>query len=238
MSACRSVVLQKRCLDARVSKSSLAPLVDLIEGYSKRKIKKIMEDVMPVVIAPDLRKVRKETLIDQLLDFVRSSGLLADVCHSAMEELSNESITMILRLYDAAFDNPDPTRSKSEMIQHFTQVNIDYDDDIGGMIPKICGAPVPDCDAQVVNYTHIPRGSKRHCFRGHDFERHQMVASGVIPRSWLVDDCGAPMADCDAELVDYQTAVRLSRKREDRDMCQKRLKRARKLLPSIVTDRL
>ena len=46
------------------------------------------------------------------------------------------------------------------------------------------------------------------------------------------------MADCDAELVDYQTAVRLSRKREDRDMCQKRLKRARKLLPSIVTDRL
>ena len=133
---------------------------------------------MPVFIAQDLRKVRKETLIDQLLDFVRSSGLLADVCHSAMEELSNESITMILRLYDA---NPDPTRSKSEMIQHFTQVNIDYD--IGGMIPKICGAPVADCDAQVVNYTHIPRGSKRHCFRGHDFERHQMVASGVIPRS-------------------------------------------------------
>ena len=121
------------------------------------------------------------------------------------------------------------------MIQQFTQVNIDYD--LGGMIPKMGGAPVADCDEgeliatraaelakQIVNHTHIPRGSKRGCFLGHDYERLQVLASGVIPRSCLVASSG--MAGC---ILGHDI---------DRD--QIFLKRARRglRLQAIVTDRL
>ena len=182
MSACRSVVLQKRCLDARVSKSSLAPWVDLLKTYSKPKIQKIMVDAMPIIIAPDLRKGK---LIDQLVAFVLGSESLADVlaavCTSALENLTVDMIHRLLRQWDP---KSKWKRVRKPMIEHFIQLNM------------------PQVDGNL-----------------HD----DGPCLTIVP---YVADCGAPMADCDAELVDYQTAVRLSRKREDRDMCQKRLKRA------------
>ena len=56
-----------------------------------------MVDVMPIIIAP---KLRREELIDQLADYVRSSGLLVDVCNSAVKGLRKDYLHIILRQYD------------------------------------------------------------------------------------------------------------------------------------------
>ena len=62
-----------------------------------------------------------EKLINKLVDYVRSSGLLVDVCNSAAKGLRKDYIHMILRQYDPKADQKRP---KSAMIDHFTKLNM------------------------------------------------------------------------------------------------------------------
>ena len=52
------------------------PLVDLLKGCTVPLIQEIMVKVMPIVVAP---KLRKEELIGQLLDYACGSDCLVDV---------------------------------------------------------------------------------------------------------------------------------------------------------------
>ena len=52
-------------------------------------------------------------MIDQLVDYVRSSGLLVDVCNSAVKGLRAEDLHEILRQYDPKAVRK---RTKSAMI--------------------------------------------------------------------------------------------------------------------------
>lgn len=119
-----------------------------------------MVDVMPIIIAP---KLRKEELIDQLADYVRSSGLLVDVCNSAVKGLSKDYLHMILRQYDPKADQKRP---RSAMIDHFTKLNMPEADenlrDDGpclAIVPYLadCGARTADFHAQVVDYESCGR---------------------------------------------------------------------------------
>ena len=71
MASCRSV-----------DRPPLAPLADFLRGTTKREIQSLMMEVMPILTVPNLNK---EQLIDQLIDHVRSSGSLADVCKIALK---------------------------------------------------------------------------------------------------------------------------------------------------------
>ena len=153
MSACRSAVHQP-----------LAPLVDLLRGFSNRAIQSIMVDVMPIIIAPQLRK---EELINQLADYVRSSGLLVDVCNSAVKGLRKDYLHMILRQYDPKADQKRP---RSAMIDHFTRLNMPKADenlrDDGpclAIVPYLadCGARTADFHAQVVDYDSCGRTMRK-----------------------------------------------------------------------------
>ena len=79
-----------------------------------------MVDVMPIMVAP---KLRKEKLIGQLVDFARSSGLLVDVCTSAVKalKLSKDFLHMTLLQYDPTGDE---RRTKKEMVEHFAKLNM------------------------------------------------------------------------------------------------------------------
>ena len=78
-----------------------------------------MVEVMPIITPPNLRK---DELIDQLADYVRSSGSLADVCKLSLKGLRKEHLHMILRQYDPKADQKRP---KSAMIDHFTKLNME-----------------------------------------------------------------------------------------------------------------
>ena len=54
-----------------------APLTDLRKSSTRDFVKSLMIEAMPVLAAPNLKK---EKLIDQLIDYVRSSGSLDGVC--------------------------------------------------------------------------------------------------------------------------------------------------------------
>ena len=60
----------------------LLPLVDLLKGITTREIKKMMMEVMPILVVPNLKK---EELIGQLADHVRSYGSVAEVCKKGSE---------------------------------------------------------------------------------------------------------------------------------------------------------
>ena len=66
MSARRSVDIQP-----------FAPLAGLLKSKTNSAIKSLIIDVMRMAFAPNLKK---QQLIDQLIDYVRSSGSLAAVC--------------------------------------------------------------------------------------------------------------------------------------------------------------
>ena len=94
-----------------------APLVELLRGFAKREIHTIMVEVMHIITAPNLRK---DQLIDQLADYVRSSGSLADVCKLSLKGFRKDYLLMILRQYDPKASQKMP---KSVMIDRFIQLN-------------------------------------------------------------------------------------------------------------------
>ena len=77
-----------------------------------------MVEVMPIITAPNLRK---DQLIDQLADYVRSSGSLADVCKLSLKGLKKDYLHMILRQYDPKASQKMP---KHAMIDRFIQLNL------------------------------------------------------------------------------------------------------------------
>ena len=76
-----------------------------------------MVEVMPIITAPNLKK---EQLIDQLADYVRSSGSLADVCKLSLKGLKKDYLHLILRQYDAKASQK---MSKPAMIDRFIQIS-------------------------------------------------------------------------------------------------------------------
>ena len=64
---------------------------------------------------------RVSWLIKQLADYVRSSGVLNDVCNCAVKGLKKNFLHMILRQYDPEADQKRP---RSAMIDHFTKLNM------------------------------------------------------------------------------------------------------------------
>ena len=123
-----------------------------------------MLDVMPIVTAP---KLSKKKLIDQLVDYVRSSGLLVDVCNSAAKGLRKDYLHMILRQYDPKADQK---RLKSAMIDHFTKLNMPEaaenlrdDGPCLAIVPYLadCGARAADFHAQVLDYESCGRKMRK-----------------------------------------------------------------------------
>ena len=123
-----------------------------------------MLDVMPIVTAP---KLSKKKLIDQLVDYVRSSGLLVDVCNSAAKGLRKDYLHMILRQYDPKADQK---RLRSAMTDNFTKLNMpEADENLrdGGqflaIVPYLadCGARTADFHAQVVDYESCGRNMRK-----------------------------------------------------------------------------
>ena len=124
----------------------------------------MVDVMMPIITAP---KLRKEELIDQLADYVRSSGLLVDVCNSAVKRLRKDYFHMILRQYDPKADQKRP---RSAMIDHFTKLNMPEADgnlrDDGpcmAIVPYLadCGARTAYCHAQVVDYESCGRKMRK-----------------------------------------------------------------------------
>ena len=125
MSACRSA-----------DKRPLAPLIDFLFGSTVPEIKRIMVEVMPILSAPNKRKAE---LIDQLVDFVRSSDCLIDVWSSAFKKSSQTCVRMILRQYDPKASQKMP---KSAMIDRCIQLNESRRDDgpCLAIVPYAAGA--------------------------------------------------------------------------------------------------
>ena len=109
MATCRSI-----------DRQPLAPLVDLLRGFAKRDIQCVMLKVMPIITAPSLRK---DQLIDQLADYVRSYGSLADVCKLSVKGLRKDYLHMLLRQYDAKESSRMP---KSAMIDKFIHLSMPH----------------------------------------------------------------------------------------------------------------
>ena len=148
MATCRSI-----------DRQPLAPLVDLLRGFAKRDIQCVMLKVMPIITAPSLRK---DQLIDQLADYVRSYGSLADVCKLSVKGLRKDYLHMLLRQYDAKVSSRMP---KSAMIDRFIQLN---ERSIGPRDDEACLAIVPyvadraaDFSNQIVDFEKSNRKMRR-----------------------------------------------------------------------------
>ena len=80
----------------KMDRQPLAPLAEFLNGVTKRNIQTLMLEVMPILAAPNLRK---EQLIEQLIDHVRSSGSLAEVCKKAFvikhHEMRNRGVAKL-----------------------------------------------------------------------------------------------------------------------------------------------
>ena len=96
----------------------LVPLVDLIKGNTKREIQNLMIEVMPILFVPSLNK---RQLIDELIDYVRASGSVDQVCRLALKGFRKDYLHMILRQYDLKAAK---TMRKSAMIDHFISLNM------------------------------------------------------------------------------------------------------------------
>ena len=112
-----------------------------------------MVEVMPIITAPNLRK---DQLIDQLADYVRSSGSLADVCKLSLKGLKKDYLHMILRQYDPKASQKMP---KHAMIDRFIQFNISDESlrDDGPCLAIVpyaadCGDRAADFSNQVVDF--------------------------------------------------------------------------------------
>ena len=104
-----------------------------------------------MITAPNLKK---DQLIDQLADYVRGSGPLADVCKLSLKGLRKDYLHMILRQYDPKASQKMP---KSAMIDRFIQLNISDESlrDDGPCLAIVpyaadCGDRAADCSNQVV----------------------------------------------------------------------------------------
>ena len=109
-----------------------------------------MVEVMPMITAPNLKK---DQLIDQLADYVRGSGPLADVCKLSLKGLRKDYLHMILRQYDPKASQKMP---KSAMIDRFIQLNERLRDDgpCLAIVPYAadCGDRAADFSNQIVDF--------------------------------------------------------------------------------------
>lgn len=149
MATCRSIARQP-----------LAPLVDLLRGFTKREIQSIIVEVMPIITAPNLRK---DQSIDQLADYIRSSGSLADVCKLSLKGLRKEYLHMILRQYDPKASQKMP---KSAMIDRFIQLNDESLRDDGPCLATVpytadCGDRAADFSNQMVDFEKSNRKMRK-----------------------------------------------------------------------------
>ena len=97
----------------------MAPLVELLRGKTKQEICKLMVTVMPIMVAPS--NVKKDKLIEELADYARSSGTIADVCRTALGGYTKSYIHLLIRQYDPRAASKMP---KSAMIDKFIELNM------------------------------------------------------------------------------------------------------------------
>ena len=133
-----------------IARQPLAPLVDLLRSFTRREIQRVMVEVMPMITAPNLKK---DQLIDQLADYVRNYGSLADVCKLLLKGLRKDYLHMILRQYDPKASQKMP---KSAMIDRFIQLNERLRDDgpCLAIVPYAadCGDRAADFSNQIVDF--------------------------------------------------------------------------------------
>ena len=116
--------------------------------------------VMPIVVAS---KLRKNGLIDQLVDFVRETGLLVDVLTTIVKEhkLTVEFLYWIILQYDSTAVR----KTKKKMIEHFAKLNMpEVDQDLrddGPIYVPDCDARTADGNVQVVDYERSGRRTRK-----------------------------------------------------------------------------
>ena len=133
-----------------IARQPLAPLVDLLRGSTKHRIQSIMVEVMPIITAPNLKK---EQLIDQLADYVRSSASLAAVCKLSLKGLKKDYLHLILRQYAPKASQK---MSKPAMIDRFIQISDESLRDDGPCLAIVpyaaeCGDRAADFSNQTVD---------------------------------------------------------------------------------------
>ena len=128
-----------------------APLADFLKSSTCGFVKQLMFDTMPILSIPNLTK---EKLIDQLVDHVRSSGALENVCRNALKGLSKNYLCMTVRQYEPKAAT---NLRKSALIDKFIQLNMPRADGVRDDGP--CLAIVPyvdkmsaDLPGQVVDF--------------------------------------------------------------------------------------
>ena len=113
---------------------------------------------MPYITAPNRKK---EGLIQELADFVRSYGHLADVCNSALKGYRKDYLCLFLRQYDPSVSHK---KSKSALIDHFVSLNMSQeqlrsDAPCLAIVPYVadCGVRTADCLGQIVDFSKTSR---------------------------------------------------------------------------------
>ena len=204
----------------------LAPLVDFLSGLQNGVIADIMLDVMPIVRVP---KLSQKKMIDQLIDYVRSSGMLVEVCNSAAKFLTKEYLHMILRQYDPKANQKRPKR---EMIEQFVKLmnikegdeNLCDDGQADGpclaIVPcsdadfPACGARWADFPAQVVDYESCGRQMRKtkrklikKWFKGARLLRRKFLSKAIVKELKRCLDDGLLMQWTVATLRDHVSSV-------------------------------
>ena len=115
-----------------------------------------MVEVMPIITAPNLKK---EQLIDQLADYVRSSASLAAVCKLSLKGLKKDYLHLILRQYDPKASQK---MSKPAMIDRFIQISDESLRDDGPCLAIVpyaaeCGDRAADFSDQLVDFEKSSR---------------------------------------------------------------------------------
>ena len=121
-----------------------------------------MMEVMPILVVPNLKK---EELIGQLADHVRSYGSVAEVCKKAVNGFNKDLMYMILRQYDT---NVTMNMRKSAMIDHFINLNmprelLPADESCTAIVPYVApaGARGADFPGQVVDFDKTNRKMRK-----------------------------------------------------------------------------
>ena len=152
MSTSRSVDLQP-----------FAPLVGLLKSKTNSAIKSLIIDVIPMMaFAPNLKK---QQLIDQLIDYVRSSGSLAAVCRTALKGIKKDYLHMILLQYDL---KATMKMRINAMIDQFISLNMPRkglpdDEPCTAIVPYVapCGARGADFPGQMVDFEKTNRKMRK-----------------------------------------------------------------------------
>ena len=117
-----------------------------------------MTDSMHYVFAPNGKKA---DLIQELADFVRSYGYLADVCNSAFKGYRKYYLYLMLRQYDPCVSH---NNSKSALIDHIVSLNMPQeqlrsDAPCTAVVPYVadCGARTADFSCQIVDFCKTSR---------------------------------------------------------------------------------